>query len=235
MLGKGATVLTHEEVISSIEERMKAQKEKEDQKKQKAEMQRRKKAEKKQQGKMKVSGKKRRRKDVATDDEDSSNISGGSYCSGESRGSSLDVSLERFSPVSDNENRYEANGECDEEISKSSEDRNVETSVIIDDDSVNRYYAVIYTAPKKQYYWGKVTKVFSDDEEFAVNRVEMTFLHRKTLSSMPEKITWQWLSVEDKHMVDVEYIFMGPCSPDILKKGGYKFDDVKANKIMKNM
>lgn len=33
VLGEGATVITHEEVISSIEEREKAQKEKEDQKK----------------------------------------------------------------------------------------------------------------------------------------------------------------------------------------------------------
>ncbi|XP_064107917.1 uncharacterized protein LOC135216478 [Macrobrachium nipponense] len=40
VLGKGATVLTHEEVISSIEEREKAQKEKETKKKQRAEKQR---------------------------------------------------------------------------------------------------------------------------------------------------------------------------------------------------
>ena len=63
----------------------------------------------------------------------------------------------------------------------------------------------------------------------------MVFLHRKTISSMPEKITWQWPPVEDKHLIDVDYIFMGPCSPDLLKNGSYKFHDVKANKLMKKV
>ncbi|KAK3871302.1 hypothetical protein Pcinc_023545 [Petrolisthes cinctipes] len=92
------------------------------------------------------------------------------------RGSSLDVSLDRISQVSDNEDGCVANGETDVERLKSRQ--RLTTSVTIDDVSVNKYFAVIYTAPKKQYYWGKVTKVS--------NKVEMMFQHRKTLSSMPE-------------------------------------------------
>lgn len=235
VLGKGASVLTHEEVISSIEERENAKKQKEDQRKQKAENRRSREAEKKKQkGKKKTTTQKRGRKKAASNDDYSSSISAGSY-SVDSRGSSLDVSLGRISKVRDDEDGAEVTGETDVERSKSTEDRDEVISVKIDDDSVNRYSAVIYTDPKKQYYWGKVTKVFSDDEELPVNKVEMMFLHHKTLSSMPEKITWHWPPEEDKHVADIEYIFMGPCSPDLLKNGSYKFDDVKANEFMKKV
>lgn len=85
----------------------------------------------------------------------------------------------------------------------------------INDESINKYFAMIYTDPKKHHYWRRVTKVFSDDEELPVNKVEVVFPHRKTLSSMPEKITWQWPPVEDKHR-DVDDIFMKSCSSDFL-------------------
>lgn len=237
MLGKGATVITHEEVISSIEEREKAQMEKETKKKQRAENQRNRKLAKKkqQQGKKENKAQKSGRKKAAADDDDSSSISSGSYCSKESRGSSLDVSFGRISPESGDEHVDEATVEIEAQRSKFIEDRDVTTSVQIDDESINKYFAVVYTEPKKQHYWGKVTKVFSEDDELPVNKVEMVFLRRKTLSSMPEKITWQWPPVEDKHIIDTDYIFMGPCSPDLLKNGSYRFDDVKANDLLKKI
>lgn len=69
--------------------------------------------------------------------------------------------------------------------------------------------------------------MYSIDDELPINKVEMTFLHRK--------ITWQWLLAEEKHMVDVEYFFMGPCSPDLQKNGAYKFDNLKANHVFRNV
>lgn len=106
------------------------------------------------------------------------------------------MSLDRTSAVNDDE----VAGETDVERSKSTNDRGVVTSVKIDDDGINRYFVVSNT---DQYCWTKVTKVFSDEEEFPVNKVEMTILYDKTIFSMPENITWQWPPVEDKHIVRV--------------------------------
>lgn len=65
-----------------------------------------------------------------------------------------------------------------------------------------------------------------------MNKVEMVFLRCKTLSSMPEKITWDWPPVENKRIVDIKYIFIGPCTHVMLKNGSYRFDDAKANDLI---
>ena len=41
--------------------------------------------------------------------------------------------------------------------------------------------------------------------------------------------------VEDKNIIGVEYIFMDPCTPDVLKNGAFKFDDVKANELFQKV
>lgn len=63
----------------------------------------------------------------------------------------------------------------------------------------------------------------------------MMFLHRKPLSSMPEQVRWHWPKVEDKHIIKVEYIFMGPCSPYLLKNAAFKFDNIKGNEKMQSL
>ena len=92
VLGKGATVLTQDEVISSLEERQNAQKEKEAKKRQREE-ERKQKTKKKRKGGNKATVKKKK------DDHDSSSTtSDDSHYSVCSRGSSLDVSF-GFSPI----------------------------------------------------------------------------------------------------------------------------------------
>ena len=78
-------------------------------------------------------------------------------------------------------------------------------------------------------------KVFSEDEDLPVKTVEIKFLNRKILSSIPEQMTWHWPKAEDKDIIEVKYIFMGPCTPDLLKNGAFKFDDVKANELFKRL
>ncbi|MPC89387.1 hypothetical protein E2C01_084331 [Portunus trituberculatus] len=97
------------------------------------------------------------------------------------------------------------------QASKSTEETDVAASVQIDDESISKYFAVVYTEPKKQHYWGKLTTVFTEDDKLVVNKIEMVFLRRKTLSSIPEKITWDWSPVEDRHIVDIDYIFRVPA------------------------
>ena len=40
------------------------------------------------------------------------------------------------------------------------------------------------------YFWGKVTKVFSYDEESDIAQIEVEFLQKKTVTSDPTRLTW---------------------------------------------
>ena len=182
VLGKGATVLTQDQVISSLEERENAQKEKEAKKRQR-EDERKQKIKKKQKGKNKATVKKRKKDDH---DDSSSTVSDGSHYSVCSRGSSLDVSFDCSPIMSDIED--EATDETEVAKLNGTTDNDTAKSVTIDDDSVNKFYAVLYTEPpQKQYYWGKLMKVFSDDEDTPVKIVEMMFLHRLSCPPCPNK------------------------------------------------
>ncbi|MPC15716.1 hypothetical protein E2C01_008515 [Portunus trituberculatus] len=66
-------------------------------------------------------------KNAAADDDDSSSISSGSYCSKESRGSSLDVNFDRIWPESDDEHVDEAASETEVQRANSTEDTHVVT------------------------------------------------------------------------------------------------------------
>ena len=73
----------------------------------------------------------------------------------------------------------------------------------IDIDSIGQYVAVLYTEPRPQYYWGIVTKTFSDDEETNVMKIEVDFLQKKTLSSDPSLWTWTEKTKKDIDIVSV--------------------------------
>ena len=45
------------------------------------------------------------------------------------------------------------------------EKETAETKVNIDDADILKYVAVAYTDPNYKYYWGKITKVFSQDSD----------------------------------------------------------------------
>lgn len=53
---------------------------------------------------------------------------------------------------------------------------NNQTSPRIDDDAVGKYPVVLYTEPKPTYYWGKISKVFSNDGNSNVTDFEVNFL-----------------------------------------------------------
>ena len=55
-------------------------------------------------------------------------------------------------------------------------------------DDINKYVSVFYSEPKPYYCWGKITKVFSNDEDTAIDQVEVDFLRRKIISSCPSQI-----------------------------------------------
>ena len=209
------------------EKKKAAQKEREDKKKE-AKKERGKKRE-IQKKKLKLKQQKKGAAQRKRDDDESSTTSSVSYTSKQSRGSSLDFSFDEITAFSD----------IEDDVAPCQDRPAVETQaderVAIDDDAINKFFAVYYTEPKKQYYWGKVLKVFSDDEDLPVKSLEMTFVHRKYLSSMPETLTWHWPAVEDKSIIDEQYVFMGPCRPDLLKNGAYRFDDRKAVELFNKL
>ena len=51
--------------------------------------------------------------------------------------------------------------------------------ISIEDEDVGKYVAVYYTDPKPYYCWGQIRKVFSNDEESTVEKIEVDFLHKK--------------------------------------------------------
>ena len=56
---------------------------------------------------------------------------------------------------------------------------------LVNDNDIGKYVAIYYSDPRPCYYWGKITKVFSDDDETDINAVEVDFLKKKTITSDP--------------------------------------------------
>ena len=67
------------------------------------------------------------------------------------------------------------------------------SEVTIEDEDVAKYVAVYYSDPKLQYYWGRITHVFSNDPETKNDQVKVDFLKKRTYTTDPED--WEW---EDK-------------------------------------
>ena len=95
-------------------------------------------------------------------------------------------------------------------------------------DSVNKYYAVFYTDPKLKYYWGKVTKTFTnDDDEDDIDKVEVDFLHQKAVSRNPRDWTWREKTSERHWNIRATVYILWTVLPEI-KKGVFTFSDVEA-------
>ena len=94
----------------------------------------------------------------------------------------------------------------------------------ISEESIGKYYAVYYTEPLT-YYWGKVTKVFSEDEEGEVTRVELDFLRKKTITSNPKGWSWIERVFKDLEIVPTDYVFYGPEKPNFEKSTLYFPDE----------
>ena len=102
------------------------------------------------------------------------------------------------------------------------------TEGLVTDDDVGKYVAVYYSCQKPSYYWGKITKVFSDDDDTDVTAVEVDFLQKKTLTSDPKLLTWCEKIRKEVLVVETKYIIWGPVFADIISKGLLRFPDVEA-------
>ncbi|KAK8371954.1 hypothetical protein O3P69_016297 [Scylla paramamosain] len=103
--------------------------------------------------------------------------------------------------------------EATDEVNEQQEnaDTNHDMMPKLSDDSVNKYYAVFYTDPKLKYYWGKVTKTFTnDDDDDDIEKVEVDFLQQKAFGSNPHDWTWCERPVKDIEVLESQYIFYGP-------------------------
>ena len=63
----------------------------------------------------------------------------------------------------------------------------MEQSNYIEDEDVGKYVAVYYTDPKAYYCWGQIRKVFSNDGESAVEKIEVDFLRKKQFHPVLQK------------------------------------------------
>ncbi|XP_050705474.1 uncharacterized protein LOC126990869 [Eriocheir sinensis] len=97
----------------------------------------------------------------------------------------------------------------------------------IEDADTYKYVAVYFSHPKPQYFWGKILKVFSSDEETEVTQVEVDFLQKKAISSDPSAWTWAEKTVKEVLIIDTKFIVFGPLVPDV-KKNIFRFPDVQA-------
>ena len=75
----------------------------------------------------------------------------------------------------------------------------------IDDDKKMCFYAVFFD---RGFYWGQVQAVLSDDPDDDANKVEFKFLERRV--GIDAK-TWRWPLSEDKEIVDINRVFLGPA------------------------
>ena len=112
---------------------------------------------------------------------------------------------------------------------KVSEDTNNNLQkIVIDEHALNKYVAVFYLEPKPRYIWGKILKTFEDDEDAEVNQIEIEFLKRKCLSRDPKFWTWHAPLKKDVKIVDVKYVLVGPCIPDV-RSGKFYFPNREAS------
>ena len=98
------------------------------------------------------------------------------------------------------------------------------------DENKGKYFCVYYPDNR---YWGRLEKVFYtdvDDEKAA--QAEFKFLHYSCGY-------WDFPKTGDDvdpKTIDVEYVFMGPCTPAEIKQNGYKFlEDAQAIQIHKTL
>ena len=98
---------------------------------------------------------------------------------------------------------------------------------ITEDSALNKYVAVYYSDPNPTYYWGKVLKVFSNDEDTAVDKVEVDFLRRNKISSCPSEVDWTHKAVKEILIVEKRFILYGPVVPEIRGRT-FRFPDVQA-------
>lgn len=109
------------------------------------------------------------------------------------------------------------------------ETRPAGTTVNIDDADISKYVAVAYTHPKFKYYWGKITKVFSQDSDATNDKVEIDFLRKRTMGANPAD--WDWEEKQGKlkeiEIIDTKHILYGPILPTF-KGRTMKFPDFQA-------
>ena len=83
-----------------------------------------------------------------------------------------------------------------------------ETTVNIDDADISKYVAVAYTDQNYKYYWGKITKVFSQDSDAKNDKVEIDFLRKQTIGVNPAD--WDWVDKQGKlkeiEIIDTKHI-----------------------------
>jgi hypothetical protein len=102
------------------------------------------------------------------------------------------------------------------------------------------YYAVFYTLPKLEYYWGKIVKTFSESPEEPNHSVECEFLTKKNLSS--DKKQWTWVEKTKSNskskieipIVDCKYVFYGPVKANY-NKGLFKFNDEEVSRYLEEI
>ena len=90
----------------------------------------------------------------------------------------------------------------------------------MDDDKKGLFYCVYYG---DQFYWGKVQKTFAQNPDDNADTVEMNFLRYRGDGF------WDFPKMQDVEIVDVKYLFLGPCQPLQMVSGkGYKFEEDSA-------
>ena len=94
---------------------------------------------------------------------------------------------------------------------------NVQKSM--DDDKKGFFYAVYY---EQNYCWGKFRKCFANDSMDDVITVEFSFLRYRGDDM------WDFPKQLDIEMVEIKYVFYGPCSPEVVTGKGYQisFGDI---------
>ena len=80
----------------------------------------------------------------------------------------------------------------------------------ITENSIGKFYCVYFTNDFR-YYWGKVTKVFTvDDEDEESIQCEMSFLKKKYPGSFEKGLRWVKQTPEELLVVNSKYVYHGP-------------------------
>ena len=106
----------------------------------------------------------------------------------------------------------------------------------LDEAQNGQYFCVFYD---DSYYWGKCLKMFSEDVESSVDKVEIKFMHRQMASFVDETTFWDWPKQEDIQIVPSKFIFFGPCMPALPTERGFTFADeieaMRLYRVLKNI
>jgi hypothetical protein len=78
-----------------------------------------------------------------------------------------------------------------------------------------KYYTCYYTKPKLTYYWGSITKTFSNDDDTNNTQSEVDFLKNISTSKTPKD--WFWTKTKetskDISILNNHFLFFGPVTP----------------------